>query len=84
MLFIVLLGMINYFIILMKTIAKTLIKQNSCKNGLQSNFCVILGLQFGQEGKYKILDKLCEDYDYSVRFKGGTTSDPGKNFLLIL
>ena len=63
----------------MKTLAKSFIKETSCKNGLKSNFCVVLGVQWGQEGKYKILDKLCEDYDYSVRFNGGSTTDPGKN-----
>lgn len=54
----------------MKAIAKKVIEEVSCRNGLKSRFCVILGLQWGQEGKYKILNKLCEDYDYSVRFNG--------------
>lgn len=62
----------------MKNIAKKVLKEVSCHNGVKSRFCVILGIQWGQEGKYKILDKLCEDYDYSVRFNGGSTSDPGK------
>ena len=66
----------------MTTLAKSFIKETSCKNGLKSNFCVVLGVQWGQEGKFKILDKLCEDYDYSVRFNGGSTSDPGKKFSL--
>jgi hypothetical protein len=62
----------------MKAIAKKIIKTTSCQNGLKSRFCVVLGVQYGQEGKYKILDKLCEDYDYSIRFNGGSTRDPGK------
>jgi adenylosuccinate synthase len=35
---------------------------------------VILGLQFGDEGKGKIIDTLCQDYDYVVRFQGGANS----------
>ena len=62
----------------MKSLAKKVLDEVSCHNGVRSKFCVILGLQWGQEGKYKILDKLCEDYDWSVRFNGGTTSDPGE------
>ena len=31
----------------------------------------MLGLQWGHEGKYKLLNKLCPDYDYSCRFNGG-------------
>jgi len=57
-------------------LAKHMLHEVSCHNGVKSRFCVILGLQWGQEGKYKILDKLVEDYDYSVRFNGGRTSDP--------
>ncbi len=68
----------------MKAIAKKVMDEVSCRNGLKSRFCVILGLQWGQEGKYKILDKLCEDYDYSVRFNGGSTSDPGKGLKQLL
>ena len=34
-----------------------------------------MGLQWGHEGKDKLLDKLCPDYDYSCRFNGGTMTD---------
>jgi adenylosuccinate synthase len=33
---------------------------------------VVLGLQWGHEGKHKLLNKLCPDYDFSCRFNGGT------------
>lgn len=65
----------------MKKLAKKVLDEVSCSNGVRSRFCVILGLQWGQEGKYKMLDKLCEDYDYSVRFNGGTTNDPGNDII---
>jgi adenylosuccinate synthase len=43
---------------------------------MQSNFCLILGLQWGHEGKDKLLNKLCPDYDYSCRFNGGIMAEP--------
>ncbi len=35
-----------------------------------TNTCVI-GLQWGDEGKGKIIDILAKDYDIIVRFQGG-------------
>ena len=64
----------------MKKIAQTFLNQTQCQTGLQSRFCVVLGLQWGQEGKYKLLNKLCHEYDYSCRFNGGRTSEGGKFF----
>ena len=49
-----------------------------CRTGLQSKFCVVQGLQWGQEGKNKLLNKLAPDYDYSCRFNGGKSTEPGK------
>tara|TARA_B110000305_G_C19223075_1_gene531518 strand:+ start:255 stop:554 length:300 start_codon:yes stop_codon:yes gene_type:complete len=60
----------------MKAITQKALSASQCKDGLRSNFCVVLGLQWGYEGKYKILDKLCPDYDYSCRFNGGTLIEP--------
>ena len=37
---------------------------------------MVLGLQWGNEGKYKLLNKLAPDYDYSCRFNGGILSEP--------
>ena len=34
----------------------------------------ILGLQWGDEGKGKIVDLLSKDYDYVVRFQGGANA----------
>ena len=56
----------------MKAITKKVLKSTQCKDGLRSNFCVVLGLQWGHEGKHKLLNKLCPDYDFSCRFNGGT------------
>jgi len=55
----------------MKSLAAQLHKKSKCKDGLQSNFCLVLGLQWGNEGKGKLLNKLCTHYDYSCRFNGG-------------
>ena len=62
----------------MKSIAKSLLNHSQCSTGLQSRFCVVLGLQWGNEGKDKLLDKLCSEYHYSVRFNGGEKYEPGK------
>ena len=61
----------------MNKIAKTILNQTKDHTGLKSKFCLVLGLQWGQEGKKKLLNKLCDNYDYSCRFNGGITSDPG-------
>jgi len=34
-------------------------------------FTIVTGAQFGDEGKGKIIDILCEDYDVVARFQGG-------------
>ena len=59
-------------------LAKTLLKTSNCTSGLQSKFCVVLGLQWGNEGEVKLLDKLCDQYDYSCRFSGGRKYEPSK------
>lgn len=35
---------------------------------------VIVGVQWGDEGKGKIVDSLCTEYDYVVRFQGGNNA----------
>jgi adenylosuccinate synthase len=62
----------------MHKIAKALTRTSACNDGLTSKFCLVLGLQWGREGKRKLLNKLCVDYDYSCRFNGGVMSDPSK------
>lgn len=49
-------------------------KQNICKTGLNSQFCVILGTQWGDEGKGKLVDILAKDYDICGRFNGGANA----------
>ncbi len=63
----------------MLKVAKKLSKATSCDDGLSSKFCLVLGLQWGREGKRKLLNKLCVDYDYSCRFNGGNLSEPSKS-----
>ena len=60
---------------MLKQAAKKLIDK-PCTDGLKSRFCVVLGLQWGSEGKHKLLDKLCPDYDYSCRYNGGVLTEP--------
>ena len=60
----------------MNSIFKKIVNQTNCHTGLQSRFCIVLGLQWGKEGKNKLLNKLCHDYDYSVRYNGGKSSEP--------
>jgi len=35
---------------------------------------LVVGLQWGDEGKGKVIDALCEDYDIVVRFQGGANA----------
>ena len=45
-----------------------------CINGTNSKFCVILGSQWGDEGKGKLVDILAKDYDVCARFNGGSNA----------
>jgi adenylosuccinate synthase len=45
-----------------------------CKDGSNSRFCVILGSQWGDEGKGKLVDILAKDYDVCARFNGGANA----------
>ena len=46
----------------------------NCVTGLNSKFCVILGSQWGDEGKGKLVDILAKDYDVCARFNGGSNA----------
>jgi adenylosuccinate synthase len=48
----------------MKNLAK------KCASGLTSKNCAIIGSQWGDEGKGKLVDILSEKYDYCARFNG--------------
>jgi hypothetical protein len=41
-----------------------------CINGLKSKHTAILGAQWGDEGKGKLVDILAEKYDICARFNG--------------
>ena len=45
-----------------------------CINGLNSRFCSVLGAQWGDEGKGKLIDHLTEKYDLVCRFNGGANA----------
>ena len=45
-----------------------------CINGNESKFTVILGSQWGDEGKGKLVDILAKDYDVCARFNGGSNA----------
>lgn len=45
-----------------------------CHTGLKSKFTVILGSQWGDEGKGKLVDILAKDYDVCARFNGGSNA----------
>ena len=50
------------------------VAKNTDKYGLKSRFCVILGTQWGDEGKGKLVDILAKDYDLCARFNGGANA----------
>lgn len=45
-----------------------------CINGLNSRFCTVLGAQWGDEGKGKLIDMLAGHYDIVARFNGGANA----------
>jgi adenylosuccinate synthase len=45
-----------------------------CVSGLKSRFAVILGSQWGDEGKGKLVDILAKDFDLCARFNGGANA----------
>ena len=45
-----------------------------CLTGENSKFCVILGSQWGDEGKGKLVDILAAQYDVCARFNGGSNA----------
>lgn len=45
-----------------------------CLTGLKSKFAVVLGSQWGDEGKGKLVDILAKDYDICARFNGGANA----------
>ena len=47
---------------------------NPCNTGLKSRFAVVLGAQWGDEGKGKLVDILAKDYDVTARFNGGANA----------
>jgi adenylosuccinate synthase len=51
-----------------------LIMIGPCRNGLSSRFCAIIGSQWGDEGKGKLVDILAEKYDFCARFNGGANA----------
>lgn len=54
--------------------AKRNFSSNLCVNGTKSKFTVILGSQWGDEGKGKLVDILSEKYDVCARFNGGANA----------
>jgi adenylosuccinate synthase len=45
-----------------------------CLNGLNSRLAVVLGAQWGDEGKGKLVSVLSDHYDVSARFNGGANA----------
>ena len=45
-----------------------------CLNGLNSKFCAVLGAQWGDEGKGKLIDIFANKYDVVARFNGGANA----------
>jgi len=46
----------------------------ACTTGLKSKFTVVLGSQWGDEGKGKLVDILAKDFDVCARFNGGSNA----------
>ena len=46
----------------------------ACKTGVRSRFCAVVGGQWGDEGKGKLVDILAKKYDVVARFNGGANA----------
>lgn len=57
-----------------KTFRQRSTKEGCCVDGSSSNFCTVLGLQWGDEGKGKLVDILAKSYDVCARFNGGSNA----------
>src|SRR5699024_10697363 len=44
------------------------------KTGPDGGHCAVVGMQWGDEGKGKIVDLLCGGFDYVVRYNGGANA----------
>ncbi|CAI2367501.1 unnamed protein product [Moneuplotes crassus] len=49
-------------------------KEGADVDGFGSNFAAVCGLQWGDEGKGKLVDILAENYDICARFNGGNNA----------
>ena len=49
-------------------------KEGADLDGSNSKFCTVLGLQWGDEGKGKLVDILAKNYDVCARFNGGNNA----------
>ena len=58
----------------MKVFRERTTKAHANLDGTASNFCTILGLQWGDEGKGKLVDILAKNYDVCARFNGGNNA----------
>jgi len=47
---------------------------SKCLSGKQSKTSLVIGTQWGDEGKGKIVDVLAKDYDYVARYNGGANA----------
>ena len=50
---------------------KPIMSVSKCLNGLRSRLGIVLGAQWGDEGKGKLVDLLSTKYQISARFNGG-------------
>lgn len=57
-----------------KTYRQRTSKEGACIDGTTSNFCTVLGMQWGDEGKGKLVDILAKNYDICARFNGGNNA----------
>lgn len=58
-----------------KVFPQNLVKAGGpCATGLKSRFAVVLGSQWGDEGKGKLVDILAKDFDLCARFNGGANA----------
>jgi adenylosuccinate synthase len=46
----------------------------TCRSGRHSQVCAVVGSQWGDEGKGKLVDILAETYDVVARFNGGANA----------
>merc|ERR1712166_384677 len=67
-------GKLNFQMFASSLAKRAFASSGKCLTGEKSRFTTILGAQWGDEGKGKLVDILAKDHDLCARFNGGANA----------